>query len=130
MTYYHKFFILRWYKCVNLLIFLQLLAHIIFVFTVFFIILWCTRNIRVCKHTEGVINALYIGNSKLPQLEKPVNDIAERMSRVSCIYYSRSVPGIPYPKGTLLGVKYSFLRGTLSARQQVRLWKAKNCGRV
>ena len=52
---------------------------------------------------KGVNYALYIGNSKLPQSESPVDGIAEKMSRVSCIYYSRSVPRILYPQGTLLG---------------------------
>ena len=60
---------------------------------------------------KGVNNALYIGNSKLPQSESPVDGIAEKMSRVSCIYYSRSVPGILYPKGTLLGGNIAFSVG-------------------
>ena len=41
---------------------------------------------------KGVNNALYIGNSKLPQSESPVDGIAEKMSRVSCIRNPRSVP--------------------------------------
>lgn len=41
---------------------------------------------------KGVNYALYIGHSKLPQSESPVDGIAEKMSGVSCIINPRSVP--------------------------------------